>query len=70
MIPYYGGHATKQFICEKPLCWDTREGWLLHHLVMLLQLISTKETRKSNRYRNQLGLGGKMVLEFLDNLET
>ena len=50
---------------------DTRNGWLLYHLAMLLRLIYIKHRLENQtRYRNQFGVGGEVMLDFLDNSET
>ena len=73
MNPYCGTHSTKQFIRGKPIRWGYKRSVAASPLgyAFAIDFYQGKH-RPENRtdYRNQFGLGGEVVLDFLDNLET
>ena len=72
MIPYYGRHPTKQFIRGKPIRWGYK-GWVLASPLgysFKIDLYQGKEENSNgNKYRDIFGLGGSVVLNFLDDIQ-
>ena len=73
MISYYGRHPTKQFIRGKPIRWGYK-GWVTASplgYAFAIDLDQAKHRPENQTdYRNQFGLGGEVVLDFLDYLVT
>ena len=73
MIPYYGRHSNKQFICGKPIRWGYK-GWVAASTLGYAFAIDfyQRKHRPENPtdYRNQFELGSEILLDFLDSLET
>ena len=72
MIPYYGRHPTKQFIKGKPIRWGYK-GWVAATplgYAIDIALYEGKSPYVCDDRRNKFGLGGEVVLNCLDKLET
>ena len=73
MVPYYGRDPVKQFIRGKPIRWGykawvaaTRIGY-----VFSLDIYQGKYCgNKESEYRSHFGLGGEVVLDLVDILES
>ena len=73
MIPYYGRHPTKQFIRGKPIRWGYKAWAACSPLgyVFALDLYQGKcQASNQTGNANEFGLGGKVILNFLDNIEA
>ncbi|XP_045135687.1 piggyBac transposable element-derived protein 3-like [Portunus trituberculatus] len=72
MVPYYGGHPTKQFIRGKPIRWGYK-AWIAASPLgysYFIDLYQGKHRAKSDScYKDTYGLGG-VVLKMLDRLES
>lgn len=68
MVPYYGGHGTKQFIRGKPIRWGYKlwTGTNKYGYIEWFELYQGANTILSNR---NFGLGASVVLEFADVLQ-
>ncbi|CAH1984384.1 unnamed protein product [Acanthoscelides obtectus] len=71
MVPYYGGHGSKQFIRGKPIRWGykvwvgtTKKGY-----IEWFQPYQGSTTIISEKYR-PLGLGASVVLQFADAIQS
>ncbi|XP_068232117.1 piggyBac transposable element-derived protein 3-like [Palaemon carinicauda] len=73
VIPYFGRHPTKQFICGKPIRWDYKAWAACTPLgyAFTLDLYQGKyEGYNPNVYASEYGLRGKVVLNILDALQA
>ncbi|XP_047989547.1 piggyBac transposable element-derived protein 3-like [Leguminivora glycinivorella] len=72
MVPYYGGHPCKQFIRGKPIRWGYK-FWVgatrLGYILWFEPYQGKCSTVTSNHYKNAMGLGASVVLEFADVLK-
>ena len=73
MVPYYGRHSVKQFIRGKPIRWGykawvaaTRLGYVFSLDFYQGKYLGDKESE----YRSRFGLGGEVVLDLIDILES
>ncbi|XP_050313088.1 piggyBac transposable element-derived protein 3-like [Anthonomus grandis grandis] len=71
MVPYYGGHGSKQFIRGKPIRWGykvwvgtTKKGY-----IEWFEPYQGSTTIISEKYR-PLGLGASVVLQFADIIQS
>ncbi|CAH1988473.1 unnamed protein product [Acanthoscelides obtectus] len=71
MVPYYGGHGSKQFIRGKPIRWrykvwvgTTKKGY-----IEWFEPYQGSTTIISEKYR-PLGLGASVVLQFADIIQS
>lgn len=73
MVPYYGSHPTKQFIRGKPIRWGYK-AWVAASPLgysYFIDLYQGKHQMKSDScYKDTYGLGGEVVLNMLDRLES
>ena len=71
MIRSFGRHPTKQFIRGKPIRWGykARVAASSFGYVCQLDVYQGKETGCNDIYKEEFGLGGNVILNFLDTLE-
>lgn len=70
MVPYYGGHGTKQFIRGKPIRWGYKfwTGTTRNGYVEWFEPYQGSGTQLPKKYHH-LGLGASVVLQFADVLQ-
>ena len=72
MISYYGRHPCKQFIRGKPIRWGYK-AWVAASplgYAYCIELYQGKFERDIEKlYKDKFGLGGSVILQFLDILE-
>ena len=72
MVPYFGRHSSKQFIRGKPIRWGYK-NWVAADpsgYAYLISIYQGKETSPSTDAYKDFGVGGSVVMRFLDELET
>lgn len=71
MIPYYGRHPTKQFIRGKPIRWGYK-AWVVADPLGYTFYINLYQGQGKSKsiYKDEFGLGGAVVLDALDKLES
>ena len=73
MVPYYGRHPVKQFIRGKPMRWGYK-AWVaatrLGYVFSLDFYQGKYRGEKQSEYRSCFGLGGEVVLDLVDVLES
>ena len=73
MVPYYGRHPVKQFIRGKPIRWGYKAWVAATRLDYVFSLDFHQEKYcgdKESEYRSRFDLGGKVVLDLVDILES
>ncbi|XP_030754181.1 piggyBac transposable element-derived protein 3-like isoform X2 [Sitophilus oryzae] len=71
MVPYYGGHGSKQFIRGKPIRWGYKlwQGTTRQGYIEWFEPYQGSKTPLPEKYR-PLGLGASVVLQFADVLQS
>ena len=71
MIPYCGRHPRKQFIRGKPIRWGYR-AWVASEPLGYEYHIDMFQGKGEchSSYREPFGLGGAVVLNLIDQIET
>ena len=71
-VPYYGRHPTKQFIRGKSIRWGYGV-WVAANLIgyvfALEMYLGKYGTENDKEYKKLVGLGGSVVLNFIDTME-
>ena len=73
MVPYYGRHPVKQFIRGKPIRWGYKvwvDATRLDYVFSLDFYQGKYRGDKVSEYRSHFGLGGEVVLDLVDILES
>ena len=73
MVAYYGRHPVKQFICGKPIRWGYK-AWVAATCLGYVFSSDFNQGKyrgnKESEYRSCFGLGGEVVLDLVDILES
>jgi len=67
MVPYYGRHSAKQFICGKPICFGCKVRSINTLLGYCIQL---EPYQGAGVTQSALGLGGSVVVKLVNTLPS